>query len=88
MLPTYYRRRPKWRLWINQLGLPMPKLIHVLFYISLVGLAHFTGSSKKGELLEFGGCWIFFLMILWPYNGHLFDATRSWQIIQKSDERA
>ena len=30
-------------------------------------------SGKKGEILEFGGCWIFLMMVLEPYNRDIFS---------------
>ncbi len=68
VLPYFYHRVEKVKKLINSLAIPLPKNYHVFAYLGLLALAHASGSGKKGELLEFGGCWIFFLMTLYPYN--------------------
>ncbi|MBT3234875.1 MAG: hypothetical protein HN353_02895 [Bdellovibrionales bacterium] len=75
-LPLLYRKYQ----WVNNLidmgAVPIPRNIHIICYILLFTLISFTPSAKKGELLEFGGCWIFFLITLNPLNAELFINKR------------
>lgn len=68
IIPVVYRKMDKFKKLIDSFAIPIPKNIHIILYIFLFALATASGSPKKGELLEFGGCWIFFMMILFPYN--------------------
>jgi hypothetical protein len=73
ILPYLYRRKKGFAAFVDSLGLPVPKAFHILAYLVVVLCAELSGSGKKGEILEFGGVWIFTLMTLWPYNGHIFS---------------
>ena len=46
----------------------MPKNIHIYFFLAVVLLAELSGASKKGELTEFAGTLVFFLIFLSPEN--------------------
>lgn len=65
--------------WVRNLAsmfaVPVPKLIYIVTYL-LVGISYpildaFT--HKKGELLEFGGCMLFLLILSFPKNAELYD---------------
>lgn len=73
ILPFLYRRVEKIKLLVDSFALPLPKIFHIIFYICLAGVVSLTDSAKKGELLEFGGCWIFLLMTFRPYNRQIFS---------------
>jgi len=75
ILPFIYRKFSRFKIWCNQSGIPIPKLLHTGVYILIILLAELNGTPKKGEILEFGGCWIFFLMIMWPYNRDIYDKS-------------
>lgn len=68
ILPQLYQRVGSIRNWAKSLALPMPKWVHIGAYILVFLAATMTGSIKKGEILEFGGCWIFLTMFLFPAN--------------------
>lgn len=72
ILPVLYRKFEGMKKLINRFGLPLPKNFHLVSYLVLVVLVALTKSSKHKELLELGGCWIFFMMILFPYNREIF----------------
>jgi hypothetical protein len=73
ILPLLYRKFEKIKLMVDSFALPLPKVFHIIFYIVLVSFVAFTKSEKKGELLEFGGCWIFLMMTFRPYNRQIFS---------------
>ena len=73
ILPFLYRKYKKVEELVNSFALPVPKISHLCFYLVLAGLVQFIDSGKSGEMLEFGGCWIFLIMILRPYNRSIFS---------------
>ena len=73
-IPVLYRRYEKIKRIIDHFAFPIPQNIHIYSYLILALLYFATDSSKKGELLEFGGCWIFFLMIYNPFNRHIYKS--------------
>ncbi|MCK5883395.1 MAG: hypothetical protein KAG61_06885 [Bacteriovoracaceae bacterium] len=72
IVPLLYRKFEVVKKWINALAMPLPTWFHIACYAALFLLAEATGSGKKGELLEFGGCWIFLMMTLYPLNKENF----------------
>jgi hypothetical protein len=72
LLPLLHRKNLRVREWINRMGFPVPRYYHVLAYLALFVIVLLTPSKRKGELLEFGGCAIFFLILLFPANDHIF----------------
>jgi hypothetical protein len=73
ILPFLYRKIEKVKIFIDELALPIPQVYHIVAYIALAVLAEFIAGGKKGEILEFGGCWIVLLMIFEPYNRKIFS---------------
>lgn len=76
LLPLFYRKVEKVRFAVDYLALPIPRISHIFLYLVLALLVYLIPSPKKGEILEFGGCWIFFLMTLNPYNISNFRVVR------------
>ena len=72
ILPIGYRKIDRIKHLVNRFAIPIPRVFHIISYIILIILVSTVSSSKKGELLEFGGCWIFLLMIFNPYNREIF----------------
>lgn len=72
ILPILYRKVEKVQKFVDSVALPIPKTFHIVAYLLLALCVKFIPTPKKGEILEFGGCWIFFMMILEPYNRKLF----------------
>ena len=72
ILPIFYRKIDGIKQFVNRFAIPVPRVFHIISYIILIILVSIVNSSKKGELLEFGGCWILLLMIFNPYNREIF----------------
>lgn len=73
ILPVLYNKFEKIKNLVNAFALPLPRLAHVVFYAILFIISEITPSGKKGELLEFGGCWIFLIMTFNPHNREVFS---------------
>ena len=72
ILPFLYRKFAQIKTLVDKCSIPIPKWAHIGSYIVLGILVALTTSGKRGELLEFGGCWIFFLMYLNPHNQDIY----------------
>lgn len=75
ILPFLYRKFDKVKNLVDTFALPLPRGYHIIAYISLAILAEFISGGKKGEILEFGGCWIVLLMCFEPANREIFSRT-------------
>lgn len=73
ILPYLYRKKEAIKNLVDSWALPLPRLYHILAYVSLAIIAEFIAGGKKGEILEFGGSWIVLLMIFEPYNREIFS---------------
>lgn len=73
ILPFLYRKVDKVKKIVDSLALPLPKYFHIIAYLILVGLTELIAGGKKGEILEFGGVWIFVLMTFRPFNREVFS---------------
>jgi hypothetical protein len=72
VLPPLYRLVPAVKRLINTFAIPVPCLWHIACYVILFAFVQITPSPKRGELLEFGGCWIFFCLNLFPFNREIY----------------
>lgn len=73
ILPVLYRKVEKIKELVDKFAVPIPKNTHIIAYLTLFGLSQLIVGHKPGEILEFGGCWIFYLMILEPFNRPIFS---------------
>jgi hypothetical protein len=76
ILPLLYRKFRRVKNLVNLGGVPIARNIHIIFYLALFILVSLTPSAKKGELLEFGGCWIFLLITFNPLNVDNYHPNR------------
>lgn len=73
ILPVLYRKTKKIPELVNKYAIPIPRVFHLIAYLLLVILCEFIAGGKKGEILEFGGTWIFFILLLRPENRDPFS---------------
>ncbi len=73
ILPSLYRKVESVKNKVDAWALPLPRFYHVIAYIVLALLVEGIAGGKKGEILEFGGCWIVLLMLFEPYNREIFS---------------
>lgn len=73
VLTPLYRRKPAVRDWLDNMAVPMPENHHIIAWISLLAVVELlVDHSKRGELIEFGGTWIFLLNVTYAYNAKIF----------------
>lgn len=73
VMPFLYRRFEKVKTWCDSLAIPVPKWAYTVAYLLLFLLTELIPFPEKGEVLEFGGVWIFILMMIRPYNREIFS---------------
>lgn len=73
VLPTLARKVPAVMKLVEKFAIPIPRGHHVLAYLVIFTLVEINPSPKRGELVEFGGTLMFFLMFLNPWNKRLFQ---------------
>ena len=73
ILPVLYRKQEKIKALVNLVGIPIAQNRHIICYFILFLLVTITPSPKRGELLEFGGCFFFFLIFWMPLNAEVFN---------------
>lgn len=71
--PILYSKVDRVKEIINRFAIPIPKLAHVLAYVALFVAVQLIPGKRSGEILEFGGVWIFILMIYNPLNREVFS---------------
>lgn len=72
VLPVLYRKNEKVRKLVDRFAMPVADKHHIACYLLLFLFVSITPSGKKGELLEFGSCFIFVLLTWRPYNKDLY----------------
>lgn len=73
VLPFLYDKKESVKKIVNKLAIPVAKNVHIISYVVLFILVSCIPSSKKGEVLEFGGCFLFFLMFRYPKNEEIYS---------------
>jgi len=73
VLPYLYRTKNRVKELVDTFGIPIPTVFHIVAYLILFILASICVSPKRGELLEVGGCTIFFMMLWFPYNKEIYE---------------
>ena len=74
VLVPLYKRKPGLKGFLDRLAVPIAKPYQVISYLAVLVLIQVIfDDSKKGELAEFAGSFLFFLNIAFPYNRELFQ---------------
>lgn len=71
--PFLYRRWEKFSRLIDKFGVPVPKYHHSVAFLVIAIAVALIPASKKWELYEFAFGFIFFILLLFPYNLHIYQ---------------
>ncbi len=74
VLPFLYRKKESVKNMVDSLAVPLPSPYQVVSIIVLIVLVNMIPSSKNPEMLEFGGSFLYLLVLKAPYNRNIFDA--------------
>ncbi|RDC65004.1 hypothetical protein [Adhaeribacter pallidiroseus] len=77
VLPYVYQRSAFVYTFINQAGVPIPRSYQVIAFLLVFVLISLCPLGKRAELLEFGGCCLFFLIVQYPKNKNIYDGRNS-----------
>lgn len=79
VLPILAKSQEWARKFIYSFAIPLARVHHIIAYLILFGLVSIIPSPKRGELLEFGGCALFFLIVTFSANRDIFKRERNTQ---------
>ena len=72
VLPTLYNRNVKVRRLAEKFAVPIPQGYQIVSLLLVFSLISLCPSHKRAELLEFGGCFLFLAIVLFPKNAYIF----------------
>lgn len=72
-LPWLYHAKTSVKNFVNTFAIPVAKKHHIISYVLLFAIVSIVPSSKRGELLEFGGCFFFYMMLRYSANAEIFN---------------
>ena len=70
LFPVIYNRSDKFKAFIDRSCFPIPRLYQIIACALVFGSSFLTLDTKGAELLEFGGCFMFMLIVLYPLNSY------------------
>lgn len=73
VFPVLYKKFDRIKKASDSMAFPVPKMTYIGVYFFLVLSCELVMGGKKGELLEFAGCWIFVMMVWEPANREIFS---------------
>jgi len=77
-LVPLYKRKTGLKLFLDKFAVPIAKPYQVIGYLTAIVLIQIImTSSRRGELAEFAGSFLFLLNIAFPYNSELFASKES-----------
>lgn len=72
IFPLLYRRNAGFQRWVDSWGIILPQTYQIISFLLLFGVTALMKHEKNAELLECGAGLLFFLIVRFPYNGHIF----------------
>lgn len=72
VLPILYSRNQKFKKFTDNAGVPVARLYQIIGCALALALPSISPSGKNSELLEFAGCFMFMLIVLYPRNREVF----------------
>lgn len=80
IFPLLYSRNKKFKNFVDKAALPLPTIAQIISCVLVFILSFLTFDPKGAELLEFGGCFMFMLIILYPLNREARTINNSSQL--------
>jgi hypothetical protein len=68
VLPVLHRKNPVLARVVDAVGVPVPRLLHIVAIVATFAVIGLVPSRERDELLEFGASTIFVLILLFPRN--------------------
>lgn len=83
-LPYFYRKSEAFRDIVSRLALPIPRLHHSAFILSIALLVETSPATKHGEITEFALTSLVLLLLLNPLNATLFQTKANARRVPQS----
>jgi cell division protein FtsW (lipid II flippase) len=77
IIPILYRYSNRIRTWVDNSGIPLPRLYQIISILLLFVITELLHHEKRAELLEAGIALLFFLIIRYPGNAYMFKKEQS-----------
>jgi hypothetical protein len=72
IVPYLYRRNQGLQNWVDGWGILIPRNYQIIAFLLLFAITESLPHEKNAELLECGAGLLFFLIVRYPYNQHIF----------------
>ena len=86
IIPIIYERLIWAQNMLDSCAIPIPDFSLISFYLLMATVIWALPGGKTGELLEFVGGWVFFMLVLEPKNKKVFLVSSNSKIINKIRE--
>lgn len=72
IVPYLYRKNSRLRNWVDGWGILIPRNYQIIAFLLLFAITESLKHEKNAELLECGAALLFFLIVRYPYNAHIY----------------
>jgi hypothetical protein len=73
ILPVIYMKQNKIKLFIDNLGVPIPRYYHIVGILSSSMFINFLHAKDKWELMELTGSMLFLAIMIYPANNNSLE---------------
>ncbi len=73
IIPFIYKKKEGFRRWLDSIGVMIPQNYQVISILVVFALSETIRHGKRAELLEAGIALLFFLIIAYPHNKHIYN---------------
>lgn len=73
IIPYLYRRNERLQNWVDHWGILIPRTYQIIAFLLLFAVAQSLPHEKNAELLECGAGLLFFLIVRYPFNAHIYN---------------
>lgn len=73
IIPYLYRRNSGFRNWADGWGILIPRPYQIIAFLLLFAITESLRHEKNAELLECGAALLFFLIVRFPLNAHIYS---------------
>lgn len=75
VIPFLYRRNEKLKRWADSWGVLIPRNYQIIAFLLLFVITALLKHEKNAELLECGAALLFFLIVRYPLNAHIYNES-------------
>jgi len=76
IVPYAYRRNKTFQQWVDSWGILIPRNYQIIAFMLLFAITESLPHEKNSELLECGAALLFFLIVRYPLNEHIYNTTQ------------